>query len=97
MPFWLRRLIRDRQGEPAPYRTPRGPAAGGPVAVAAILAQLRGVRRSAGGWTACCPAHADGSPSLSIGVGEDGRLLLHCFSGCPYHAIRAALDSASTG
>jgi len=33
-------------------------------------------------WKACCPAHADKSPSLSIRQLEDGRVLLHCFAGC---------------
>ena len=33
-------------------------------------------------WKACCPAHADKSPSLSIKQLEDGRVLLHCFAGC---------------
>ena len=95
MPFWLRRLIRDHQRGQAPDRR-HGPGLGGPVAVAAILGQLRGVRRAAGGWTACCPAHEDESPSLSIGVGTAGRVLLHCFGGCTYHEIRGALDPAVT-
>lgn len=29
-----------------------------------------------------CPAHKDHDPSLSIGIGEDGRILLKCFAGC---------------
>src|SRR5205823_2000033 len=29
--------------------------------------------------------------SLSVGQGEGGRVLLHCFAGCPYEAICAAL------
>jgi hypothetical protein len=33
-------------------------------------------------WIACCPAHDDRSPSLSIRQLEDGRVLLHCFAGC---------------
>ena len=41
--------------------------------------------------TACCPAHGDRSPSLSIGDGENGQLLLHCFTGCSYDAVREAL------
>ena len=28
-----------------------------------------------------CPAHADGSPSLSIRQGDKG-ILVHCFAGC---------------
>lgn len=34
------------------------------------------------GWTCRCPAHDDRSPSLSIGVGDDGRALVNCHAGC---------------
>ena len=34
-----------------------------------VLSQLKGVRTSMRGWRACCPAHADRKPSLSIGLG----------------------------
>jgi len=37
--------------------------------------------RGPGRWLACCPAHEDREPSLSISEGERGHLL-HCFSGC---------------
>jgi hypothetical protein len=33
-------------------------------------------------WLACCPAHDDRSPSLSIKEESDGHILLHCFAGC---------------
>jgi hypothetical protein len=92
MPGWLRRLLRDYQQA---HRLDRRPSGGGGDAagpeVTTILGRLHGVRRCAGGWIACCPAHDDQSPSLSIGIGESGRVLLHCFAGCPYPAIRAAL------
>ncbi len=32
-------------------------------------------------WAACCPAHADRSPSLAIKEVDD-RILIHCFGGC---------------
>ena len=41
---------------------------------------------------ACCPAHDDASPSLSIGEGDAGQLLLHCFSGCSYPDIKHAIQ-----
>ena len=56
-----------------------------------VLARLEGVKRVGRGWVARCPAHADRNPSLSVGVGADGRVLLHCFSGCTLDAIVAAL------
>lgn len=41
---------------------------------------------------ACCPAHDDQRPSLSIGQGDDGRALLHCFAGCKVEAMVEAID-----
>ena len=48
-----------------------------------LLNRLENVRQYGQGWRAKCPAH-DGksSGSLSIAVGDDGRILLHCFGGC---------------
>ena len=43
--------------------------------------------RGDGRWTACCPAHGDRSPSLSIREQADGTLLIHCFAGCPAAAV----------
>ena len=37
-----------------------------------------------------CPAHDDAKPSLSYKWTNDGGLLLHCFAGCSFDAIRAA-------
>jgi putative DNA primase/helicase len=53
----------------------------------------RGIRVnvSGTGLTCCCPSHDDQNPSLSIGEGEDGRVLLHCFAGCSPESIVAAL------
>src|SRR5258708_17587659 len=51
------------------------------------LAHLKGVRSSLRGWKACCPAHADHQPSLSIGLGEQGQVLLKCFAGCSLERI----------
>jgi Toprim domain len=42
-------------------------------------------------WSARCPAHHDVNPSLSIKIHANGKVLVHCFAGCPYHAI---LDAA---
>jgi hypothetical protein len=38
-----------------------------------------------------CPAHNDHKPSLSLDVGEGGRLLYHCFAGCSPEDVREAL------
>ena len=45
---------------------------------------------------ACCPAHRDRKPSLSINIGNDGRVLLHCFAGCDTESILAAVGMTFT-
>lgn len=47
-----------------------------------FLSRLEKVKGRNGRWIACCPAHDDRSPSLTIAEGDDGRILLHCFGGC---------------
>jgi hypothetical protein len=42
-------------------------------------------------WLACCPAHEDRSPSLSIRELEDGRVLLNCFGGCTVTDVLASM------
>jgi len=44
-----------------------------------------------GKWTTRCPAHHDRENSLSVGTGDDGRILLKCFAGCDTAQIIAAL------
>jgi len=48
-------------------------------------------RRNGKGWVACCPAHADKNPSLSIDETRDGKVLLHCHAGCPQDKVIDAL------
>jgi uncharacterized ParB-like nuclease family protein len=38
-------------------------------------------------WTACCPAHADRSPSLSLKLATNGNILMYCFAGCSFVEI----------
>ena len=57
-----------------------------------ILDRLNRVRKCGDGWTALCPAHPDKNASLSVGQGEEGRVLLHCFFGCTVVEICEALN-----
>jgi len=41
-------------------------------------------------WIARCPAHADRSPSLSVGDTGD-RVLIHCFAGCSVTEVLSAI------
>src|SRR5258708_9341984 len=59
-----------------------------------VLARVKGVRTSLRGWVACCPAHRDREPSLSIGLGEQGQVLLNCFAGCSLDRIVEAMGIA---
>lgn len=40
---------------------------------------------------ACCPAHGDRTPSLTLADGNNGRLLLCCKSGCGFREVLDAL------
>ena len=58
-----------------------------------LLSRLDKVRQTGPDrWAALCPAHADKSPSLSVRSLPDGRVLLHCFTGCSVDAVLAALS-----
>jgi hypothetical protein len=61
------------------------------TAVDVILQRLEKVRKRGENWSARCPAHADRQPSLSVGVGTDGRVLLKCHAGCTVQDIVSAL------
>lgn len=56
-----------------------------------LLSRLERVRRTGAGWTARCPSHDDRSASLSVAVGDDGRVLCHCFAGCEIHDVLGAI------
>ncbi len=60
--------------------------------VQVLLSRLQKVRSEGRHrWKACCPAHDDGTPSLSVRALDDGRVLLHCFAGCEVEAILDAV------
>ena len=45
------------------------------------------------GWTIKCPAHSDGSPSLSVRENDAGtKLLVNCYAGCSITEICNSLD-----
>jgi hypothetical protein len=57
-----------------------------------LLDRLEKVRQTGPGrWVACCPAHLDKSPSLSIRETGEGLALLHCFGGCAPSAVLDAI------
>lgn len=44
-----------------------------------------------GRWMACCPAHDDKTPSMTI-TESGGKILFHCFAGCSPDEILDSLD-----
>jgi hypothetical protein len=57
-----------------------------------LLARLKQVKKSgASTWKACCPAHDDRSPSMSIKETPEGAILIHCFAGCSVPDIVASV------
>ena len=61
------------------------------MTVEEFLSRLERVKRSGAGWIARCPGHEDRHASLTIGEGDDGRVLINCFAGCTPEEVVAAL------
>lgn len=61
--------------------------------ITSMLAKVK--RIGEGRYMACCPAHDDREPSLSLYFAPDGRVLLRCFSGCVFSAIVEAMGLAA--
>lgn len=59
--------------------------------VAEFLARLDRVRKTKDGWTSRCPAHKDRNPSLSVSVGDGGRIIACCHAGCSIESIATAI------
>lgn len=60
--------------------------------VGRVLAAAGGKAVRAGrGWLVRCPAHADGTQSLKVEAGTDGRALLTCHAGCDTDSVVSAL------
>lgn len=55
-----------------------------------VRAAVAAVRHDGRQRAARCPAHDDHRASLSVGRGDDGRVLLHCHAGCALDAILTA-------
>lgn len=57
-----------------------------------LLSRLDKVRQTGPGrWVACCPAHDDRGPSLSVRELDDGRTLVFCFACCTVHEVVSAV------
>ncbi|HJE71680.1 AAA family ATPase [Pseudomonas oryzihabitans] len=56
-----------------------------------VLSRLERPKKSGKHWIACCPAHEDRSPSLSVSESDDGKALVHCFAGCETRDVLGAI------
>jgi putative DNA primase/helicase len=58
-----------------------------------IVSRLQNVTSNGDGqsWKACCPAHEDSNPSLSVTESADGRTLVYCHKGCETDAVVSAM------
>lgn len=62
------------------------------IGIDSLISRLEKVKSTGQGrWVACCPAHQDKTPSLAIREADDGRILIHCFSGCSVDAVVSAI------
>jgi len=61
------------------------------VSLQLLLERLDEVKQSGSGWSARCPSHDDAHASLSVGLGDDGRVLVHCHAGCPAERVVEAI------
>jgi len=76
----------------AASRRPRTSKQSKTTTIEDVLQLLSGVRRTGKGqWEAKCPCHDDQRASLSIGLGDEGRILLNCHAGCTVEDVVRAL------
>lgn len=74
------------------YRASSRPQQAPYIGIDGLLARLNGVRKTGPNrWMARCPAREDRTPSLSIRLLDNGRILLHDFGGSGFDDILAAI------
>jgi hypothetical protein len=64
--------------------------------LAELLSNLESVSESGEGWSACCPAHPDSRPSLSVHAKSNGRFLIKCHRDCKFEDIVQAAGMTLT-
>lgn len=63
-----------------------------------IANSLQKLKAAGDQWIACCPAHEDSKPSLTLKMTDDGKLLVHCHANCDQDSVLRAIgyESPST-
>lgn len=60
-----------------------------------LVERLEKVRQTGQGrWVACCPAHDDRKPSLTVREMDDGMVLVKCWAGCSFSDVVSAAGLA---
>src|SRR4051794_36773353 len=59
-----------------------------------IARQLGGAHKNGLAWDCRCPCHDDRRASLSLSIGESGKLLWCCHAGCDQHQVLDGLRKA---
>src|SRR4051812_27316096 len=55
---------------------------------------LGGARKNSSGWECRCPCHDDRKASLTLSLGDGGKLLWRCHAGCDQGDVLDALRKA---
>lgn len=59
--------------------------------IESLVSRLEKVRGRAGNYVACCPAHKDRNPSMTVRQTPEGKILMHCFAGCSVQQIAESI------
>jgi P4 family phage/plasmid primase-like protien len=95
LPDAITKRLRD-MAERSETARPRPGSGTGHAGLDLLLSKLDKVKKNRNGWTARCPAHDDRTPSLSVSLGDDRKVLLCCHAGCAFADIAkaAGVDAA---
>ena len=50
-------------------------------------------KRNGSGFLTLCPGHDDRNHSLSLSIGENGELLVHCHAGCDWRDVKERIEA----
>ena len=64
------------------------------IGIDGLLSRLERVQKGGSGWRADCPNGHKTHGTLSIAQGDNGAILVHCFSGCATSDVLGALGLA---
>jgi len=78
-------------GVPAPCQPPLYTELEQSMTISEFIERFPSSKPLGTGWMVRCPAHDDGTASMAVGAGRDGRIVLHCHAGCDPADIVASM------